>query len=139
MNARNRENKFGLSLIELLTHYDLPDATVIERHYAQSPRTDVQQWYQLLSSFRGAVIHNGHFDFGGIHDIADVSNVVIHLQDILTRIVLKKAGFEGQYVNHQGIHVLVDWVKDDTPVAQLGYGNWTPVFGTTSRKSSASR
>ncbi len=65
INSDNKDRKFGLALIDLIRKFDLPDADIVETHYQINPRPDGYKWHQVLSYYRGAVIHEGYFSFRG--------------------------------------------------------------------------
>lgn len=128
INSDNKDRKFGLALIDLIKKFDLPDADIVETHYQINPRPDGYKWHQVLSYYRGAVIHEGYFNFRGEgYDRYDVVRIWKHLHDILIRIVLKMLCYNGTYQRSVLIpgdwaaSWPVDWVKPDTPASELGY------------------
>jgi len=124
LSAPSRERKFGLAVTLLLEKLQMPDATVVDKFYAAHPRKDGKDWASVLSEYRGATIHLGALDYVKKHDVGDVFRVCRHLQDILTRIVLKEVGYKGTYqpaVTSSISPQPVDWVKPDTDPANLGY------------------
>lgn len=128
INSDNKDRKFGLALIDLIKKFGLPDADIVETHYEINPRSDGYKWHQVLSYYRGAVIHEGYFSFRGEgYDRYDVVRIWKHLRDILIRIVLKMLCYDGTYQRSVLIpgdwaaSWPVNWVKPDTPASELGY------------------
>ena len=127
-NSGNKERDFGLAIIDLLKKFSLPDADIVDVHYQANPRLDGLEWHQVLSYYRGVVIHESYFNFsGGSYDFYDVLRIWRHIQDILIRIVLKMLCYDGTYQRSVLIpgdwaaSWSVDWVKPDTPASELGY------------------
>jgi len=125
-NSTNTDLKFGLSVLELLRKFNLPDAKIVDAFLNENPRPDgINDWATLLSVFRGRTIHVGYFDFRGReHDINDIWTVIQHLHDILARIILMILGYTGKYqptVAPVSMSAYVNWVKNETPVGRLGY------------------
>jgi hypothetical protein len=75
--------------------------------------------------FRGTVMHAGYFDLKtSDDDIMSLYHVLLHLHDIVVRIVLKMLGYDGPYSPAVLEYVScepVDWVKPDTSPRKLGY------------------
>jgi hypothetical protein len=119
------ETGFGKALLALLKQFDLPDGEILERHYELKPRPDGRKWPELLSMFRGTVMHAGYFDLKtSDDDIMSLYHVLLHLHDIVVRIVLKMLGYDGPYSPAVLEYVScepVDWVKPDTSPRKLGY------------------
>lgn len=116
---------FGKNLVELLDHYDLADALVMDRSYVRKPGPGGRNWPDTLSLYRSTVIHNGFFDFQlGLYSIDDVYETMIHLRDILFRITLKLLAYDGKYQpvgTAWPIDSPLDWVNADTPLHRFGY------------------
>jgi hypothetical protein len=124
-NSAGTEKKFGLAVIDLLHKFGLPDAEVIDRFIASHPRADgVQDWASVLSSYRGATIHEGYMDFTKKHDVNDVVRICRHLKDVVARVILKIIGYSGTYepvtMKSYGPH-RVDWVEPTTEPKSLGF------------------
>jgi hypothetical protein len=120
------ENSFGLAVVELLKHFSLPDADIVNDHYLANPRPDgIQSWSRVLSKYRAVPVHSGFFNFSGKeHDSDDVWTVETHLRDILLRIVFKIIGYDGTYqppVRTMSSIASVDWVVPGLPAWELGY------------------
>jgi len=116
---------FGQGVTRLLGHFGFPDAQIVERYYAQTPRLGGRAWAKTLSQCRATVMHGGSFDFNkvglGLHDVFAITS---HLHDALTRIILKSLGYEGSYqptVAKWVTDAKIDWVKISTPAIDLGY------------------
>lgn len=68
-NSNNRDRDFGLALVDLLRRFDQPDADIVDRYYQKNPRRDGREWCDILSHYRGVVIHSGYFNFeSGLYD-----------------------------------------------------------------------
>jgi len=127
-NSGNKERDFGLAFIDLIKKFNLHDADIVDTFYQTNPRSDKYKWQQILSYYRGVVIHESYFNFsGGGYDFYDVLRIWKHTQDILIRIVLKMLCYDGTYQRSVLIpgdwaaSWPVDWVKPDTPASELGY------------------
>lgn len=125
-NATKKENKFGLAVCDLLKKYSLPDADILDVYFANNPRKDNHiKWADVLSHYRGRVIHTGFFNFKtDEHEFEDIWAVIQHLHDILLRILLITLGYDGKYnppVLHYTGDMPLDWVKPNTIATQLGY------------------
>ncbi len=130
LNSNNRDRDFGLGLIDLLRMFDLPDADIVDRHYQKNPRKDGREWCDVLSHYRGVVIHSSYFDFeSGLYDFFEVVKIHAHLHDILLRVVFKMLCYSGTYQrsvivpNSWVDSYSIDWVKPDTPASELGYSS----------------
>ena len=128
INSKNTERDFGLAFIDLLKKFGFPDADIVNTHYQKDPRSNGYGWHQVLSHYRGRVIHEGYFNLrDNRYDRYDVVRIWKHLQDILIRIVLKMLCYDGTYQRSVFIpgdwaaSWPVDWVKPNTPASELGY------------------
>lgn len=124
-NVATTEKKFGLAVVSLLEKFGFPDANIVDQFLASSPRPDgLRDWASVLSSYRGATIHEGYMDFTKKHSVNDVARVCNHLKDILARLILKEAGYEGTYdsplLRNFGPQP-VGWVLPDTSADKLGF------------------
>jgi hypothetical protein len=124
-NAATIEKRFGLAVIDLLKHFALPDAGIIDLYISQNPRPDnASDWASVLSNYRGATIHEGYMDFDKKHDADDVISICAHLKDVLTRIIWKEVGYTGTYKSvlrrSYGPQVF-DWIQPTTPPKNLGF------------------
>ncbi|MBW4557963.1 MAG: hypothetical protein KME59_18915 [Trichormus sp. ATA11-4-KO1] len=124
-NATNKEKHFGLAVVDLLNHleFQLQDATIINDYYQRNPRPDSQKFAGVLSYYRGAIIHEGYFNFDSQYDFEDVVRFFKHLHDILIRINLKMLNYDGNYqtVVLNKLSKRVDWVTNTTQAEELGY------------------
>jgi hypothetical protein len=121
-----KENSFGLAVAELLRHFSLPDADIVDAHYLANPRPDaIPTWSAVLSKYRGAPVHTGFFNISGKeHDADDVWTIETHLHDVLLRIIFKIIGYDGTYqppVKTLSSAIPVDWVVPGLPAWELGY------------------
>ena len=124
-NAATVEKRFGLAVIDLLRHFGLPDAGIIDSSISQNPRSDnLPDWASVLSNYRGATIHEGYMDFDKKHDAVDVINICAHLKDVLTRIIWKEVGYTGTYksvLRRSYGPQAFDWIQPTTPPKHLGF------------------
>lgn len=124
-NSAGTEKKFGLAVVDLLQKFDLRDAEVVDRFIAANPRGNgLADWASILSIYRGATIHEGYMDFTKKHDVNDVIRICTHLNDVITRVILKMIGYNGTYepvtMRSYGPHRL-DWVEVTTEPWKLGF------------------
>jgi len=124
-SSAGTEKKFGLAVVDLLHKFGLNDAEVIDRFIASNPRADgLADWASILSSYRGATIHEGYMDFTKKHDVSDVIRICAHLKDVITRVIFKMIGYNGTYepvtMRSYGPHRL-DWVEATTEPWKLGF------------------
>lgn len=125
-NIANRDNKFGLAVCELLSKFNFVDAIIVEKYFNEAPREDgIKYWSELISQYRGLVVHSGYFNFEtGNNKIEDVLVVYHHLHDILIRILLELIGYTGTYISevtNSNSPVPIDWINLHTPIEYLGY------------------
>lgn len=125
VNSAGTEKKFGLAVIDVLQKFALRDAEVIDKFIAANPRADgLADWASVLSSYRGATIHEGYMDFTKKHDVEDVVRICQHLKDVIARVILKIIGYTGTYepvtMRSYGPHPL-DWVEATTEAWKLGF------------------
>lgn len=129
VNSANVDRNFGLSVVDLMRQFELPDVTIIDDFYAVHPRQDGREsWSSVISYYRGMSVHVGYFESGSEpdqYDVQDLVRIILHLQDILTRIVLKMLNYDGVYypsiVMRQRAAMPVDWVQPSTSASELGY------------------
>lgn len=124
-NAGTTEKKFGLSVVDLLQRFGLPDAEIIDRFLASHPRKDgLHDWTSVLTCYRNATIHEGYMDFEKKHDIDDVARICTHVKDLITRLVFQESRYSGTYESpllpSSGPQP-VDWIKEDTDPSRLGF------------------
>lgn len=129
-NSNNRDRDFGLALVDLLRRFDQLDADIVDGYYRKNPRKDGREWCDVLSHYRGVVIHSSYFDFeSGLYDFFEVVKIRAHLHDILLRMVFKMLCYSGTYQrsviipNSWADSYSIDWVKSDTPASELGYSS----------------
>lgn len=124
-NSAGTEKKFGLAVVDLLHTFGLNDADVIDRFISSNPRVDgLADWASVLSSYRGATIHEGYMDFTKKHDVSDVIRICRHLKDAIARVIFTIVGYRGTYepvtMRSYGPHRL-DWVETTTEPWKLGF------------------
>jgi len=117
---------FSWNVVALSRNFELPDPDIINEWYKLNPRSDnKKRWEDVLSYYRGIIMHRGFFDFDiGGQDLWDVVRITNHLHDILIRILFKILRYEGTYRPNVFDYLTekpVDWVKGDTPAFDLGY------------------
>jgi len=129
-NSNNRDRDFGLAFVDLLRRFDQPDGDIVDRHYRKNSRNDDRDWCDVLSHYRGVVIHSSYFDFeSGLYDFFEVVKINAHLHDILLRVVFKMLCYTETYQrsvivpNSWANSYSIDWVKPDTPASELGYSS----------------
>lgn len=125
-NATNQERKFGLAVCDLMKKFNLPDADILDIHFASNPRKDnLEKWADVLSHYRGRVIHTGFFNIKGKeHEFEDIWSVIQHLNDILFRIILMTLGYDGNYQPPNlrfADSKPLNWVDAKTTAERLGY------------------
>lgn len=124
-SAAQRENAFGLAVVELLRRFNMPDTDVLQPYLAAHPVAGTHNMPSLLSFLRGSVTHEAYFDLpSGRHDLYEVLMVLDHLHDVLLRIIFKSLGYAGPYLPPLvpiGGPAPVDWVTATTPPGSLGY------------------
>ncbi len=126
IQTSNTDRDFGLSVYDLLTHYTLADASIVDSHYATTPRSDgVPSFGRVLSKYRGAVIHESYFEFSlGNYDFNEVLQIRDHLLDILLRMIFQIVRYDGTYqpsVIKLSASEQVGWVTPTTKATTLGY------------------
>jgi hypothetical protein len=123
--AAQRSGTFGETVAALLDKFALPDAAILEAHYATTPPTARQSWVDDLTYYRNAAAHGTYFDLGpGKSEISHVFRMSNHMLDMLLRIVFKMLGYTGTY--HPPVSILtdnrgIDWVQPTTSAKALGY------------------
>ena len=129
-NSNNKDRDFGLALIDLIKAFNFPDADIVDSYYQKNPRKDGREWCDVLSNYRGVVIHSSFFDFESGQSVSfDVVKICAHLHDILIRVVLKMLCYTVTYQravvvpNSWADSYSIDWVKWDTPASDLGYSS----------------
>jgi hypothetical protein len=124
-NIATTENKFGLAVVSLLESFGLPDPDILDRFLGSSARKDgLRDWASLLTSYRGATIHEGYMDFEKKHDVQDVARVCTHLKDVIARLVFKECAYDGTYdspVRSGFGSQKVEWVQPNTTADELGF------------------
>ena len=125
-NAQYVGRGYGQSILALLNKFGLPDAQIVEDYYKANPRPDGKRWRDVMPRYRGITMHRSFFDFdSGDYDPYEVSTILKHSHDLLVRILLKELGYRGPYqprVVADTFPAPVDWVTDETPPSQLGFG-----------------
>lgn len=125
LSSQSKSNDFGLAVCDLLQQFTFPDADIVDAYYAASPRPDkIMAWHQVLSFYRGAVLHVGYFDVSIQHNREDIMRIILHLHDALLRVVFRMLNYSSTYIPtvvSYTINKPIDWVKPDTPAQQLGY------------------
>lgn len=125
-SANNKDKSFGSQLRELLGRLGLYDAEAMETHpWVRTGGTAPASWLQTVNRYRNDVVHDGYLDiYGGSYDEEQIEGAMVHLHDLLVRVVLKLLGYGGDYqptVSMSLASKTIDWVTPETPPASLGY------------------
>jgi len=123
-SADQKETGFGFAVSSLLQKYSLPDEEIVNAYYQSHPRPDSMSWGQVLSAYRGDVIHIGYLQLTHSAALRDVYRYIRHLHDLMVRILLIEIGYTGSYeptVSKWTNPKPVNWVTASTPAAELGY------------------
>jgi hypothetical protein len=123
-SADQKDLNFGLAVSALLKTFGLPDEEIVNAHYQSHPRPDGRSWVQVLSAYRGGVIHIGYLELTSSQALLDVYHYICHLHDLLVRILLIEIGYTGSYqptVSKSTNPKAVNWVTASTPALELGY------------------
>jgi hypothetical protein len=125
-NATNQERKFGLAVCDLMKKFNFPDADILDIHFSNNPRKDnLKKWADVLSHYRGRVIHTGFFNIKGKeHEFEDIWSVIQHLNDILFRIIFTSLDYDGWYQPpnlRSADRKQLNWVDVNTTAERLGY------------------
>lgn len=97
-SAAQVDKSFGLAVKNLAEHFGFLDFEVLRPFYAAHPGPGGRDWVQSLSYYRGAVFHEGFVDIDspGI-PVGEVLGFILHLHDLLVRLLLKIIGYRGLY------------------------------------------
>lgn len=131
-NANNKDKNFGSQLRELLDRLGLHDAEAMEAHPRASASGVTKAsgvapagWLQTVNRCRNEVVHNGYLDiFCNAYDEEEIDGILIHLHDLLVRVVLKLLGYGGTYQPTVAMSLdsrTINWVRPNTPSDSLGY------------------
>lgn len=119
-NANNMDKNFGSQLQGLLYRLGLYDAEVMEVH-PSAP----DGWLQTINRCRNGVVHDGYLDiYRNDYDEEVIEGLMIHLHDLLVRVVLKLLGYGGTYQPTTTVSLAdrtIDWVTTNSSPASLGY------------------
>jgi hypothetical protein len=97
-SASQIDRSFGLAVVALASRFGLQDAEVLEPYYKYHPGPGGRNWIETLSYYRGAVFHEGYVDFdSNLKSFGEVLGFILHLHDLLTRILLRIVGYGGTY------------------------------------------
>ncbi len=124
-NITNKERSFGLAVCHLLQKFGLPDAEIVDLYLREVSLGRIDNFAAMLSSYRGRAIHTGYFNVKEKeHDLLSIWFVTQHIQDILLRVIFLILGYDGGYnppvLKHTANEPL-NWVKSETPAANIGY------------------
>lgn len=123
-SADQKDLNFGLAVSTLLQTYKFPDEEIVNSYYQNKPRSDGRSWVQVLSAYRGGVIHVGYLELTSSAELLDVYQYIRHLHDLLVRIILTDIGYTGTYqptVSQWTDPKPLTWVARSTPASALGY------------------
>jgi hypothetical protein len=97
-SAAGKDRHFGLGLGMLVDHFGLLDSKVLGLYYAAHPGAGGRSWVESLSYYRGAVFHEGYVDLDSpATSVGEALGFILHLHDLLVRILLKIIGYRGTY------------------------------------------
>ena len=97
-SAAQTDRKFGLAVESLASHFGLLDSEVLGPYYARHPGRGRGDWVGTLSYYRGAVFHEGFVDIDSPGTpVGDVFGFILHLHDLVVRVLLKIVGYSGTY------------------------------------------
>jgi hypothetical protein len=97
-SAAQKDLSFGLAVEGLVRHFGLLDSEVLEPYYARHSGLKGSNWVGALSYYRGAVFHEGFLDIDSPGTpVGEVLGFILHLHDLLVRVLLKIVGYCGTY------------------------------------------
>jgi hypothetical protein len=121
-NSTNTTRNFGLAVRDLLSKLSLPDADILDQHFASTSPDET--WAGLLSKVRGQVIHKGHMSISDRRELRNWFAFARHLHDLCKRIILAEVKYQGTYQptthNWHGEHP-IDRVKPTMRIKDLGF------------------
>jgi hypothetical protein len=98
LSAGQKDRQFGLAVEKLVEKFGLLDADLLGEYYSANPGPGDRNWISCLSYYRGSVFHEGFIDLDSPGTpIGEVYSFVLHLHDLLVRILLKIVGYNGRY------------------------------------------
>ena len=120
-----QEPRFHTKIELLLADAALPDIEVLDLYYSAHPDGNSRKWTDVLNAYREKVMLRGYVGIGeeGLR-FEDAIRVFRHLQDVLLRIILKKLGYDGEYlpaVLGAQAPARIDWVTKAILPEQLGF------------------
>ena len=123
-NADQTEKSFGLAVADLAKKFGFQDAQVLDSHLSAHPHPTGKTWQGILTHYRNAATHDAYFNFAQREDLYTIMRVMLHVHDLLLRLILKTIGYDGPYqspISPVMQRPSVDWVKPTTPAGLLGY------------------
>jgi hypothetical protein len=97
-SAAQTDRNFGLAVKSLLSNFGLLDSEVLGPYYENCPGPGGRGWVESLSYYRGAIFHEGCLDLDSPGTpVGEVLGFILHLHDLLVRILLKIVGYRGMY------------------------------------------
>jgi hypothetical protein len=123
LSAAQFDKNFGFAVADLVRHFGLHDIEVLTPYYAARPGPGGCDWLSLLSYYRGAVVHEGFLDVDSPGtQIGEVLGFILHLHDLLVRILLKIVRYEGGYqprlIRATALQT-ADWFKPGVQIEHL--------------------
>lgn len=119
-NARYKSGKFGRRVERLLSHYGFEDLELLAKTFEERYG---KPWWDRVSYFRSIGVHGRLFNDWD-SEYKEMWAIVRHLQDIVTRVLLRILEYDGEYspitFTARGAEK-VDWVKQGIPPSSLGY------------------
>jgi hypothetical protein len=92
----SKSRVFGIAVKDLLKHFELHDADVLDRYYATVPHQE-SSWAEILSAARVEVIHKGVLRIKDRSALRSWFWFARHLHDLCKRIILREVNYSGFY------------------------------------------
>jgi hypothetical protein len=127
-NAATTDRDFGIAVRQLLDHFGLADAVVLDEYYLSTQNITYEQ---ILSAARGKVIHEGHLGSLARSQLRNWFDFALHLHDLCKRLILKEVGYQGTYqpsTNMFRSAAPVDRIKPGMTYKALGFSSPPPTF-----------
>ena len=121
-SAGQIDRSFGLAVESLAEHFQLLDSAVLGPYYSTYPGPEGRDWVKMLSYYRGEVFHEGFINLDGPRTPGEVFGFILHLHDLLVRILLKIIGYHGMYqprLIRATAAETTDWFRPGIPVDGL--------------------
>ena len=125
--ADQTDRDFGSAMSLLVQKFGFHDEAVMNAYFAANPLGSITTWAGVLTTYRNVAIHDGYYDTSNpIFSQKNLYSMNMHLQDLLARILLVMAGYDGPYhpVTERWARSqdYIDRVQPATSADKLGYG-----------------